>query len=80
MTSGELARTLGEGGWREIVRTPEQQAEHDRWVAECLAASAAERKQWRDDAMKNPIWYAVHFVFQTRLWKEYRADRKARGQ
>ena len=75
MTSGELARTLGTGSWREIVRTPEQQAEHDQWVAECLAASAAQRKERRDEAMKNPIWRGLHWLFQTGVWKDYKADR-----
>ncbi len=74
LTQAGLARTLGERNWREIVRTPEQQAEHDRWVAECLAASAAERKQWRDDAMRNPVWRTFHWLFQTRVWKDYKAD------
>lgn len=76
LTQGELTQTLGSGDWREIVRTPEQQAEHDRWVAECLAQSAAERKQWRDEAMRNPIWRGVHWLFQTQVWKDYRADQK----
>ncbi len=74
LTSTELARTLGSGGWREIIRTPEQQAEYDRWVAECLAESAAERKQRRDEAMQNPVWRTIHWLFQTRVWKDYKAD------
>lgn len=78
MTSVQVKAELARGDWKAIVRTPEQQAEYDRWVEECLAASAAERKQWRDEAMKNPVWRTVHWLFQTPVWKEYKAEQKAK--
>lgn len=76
LTSSELARTVEGGDWKAIVRTPEQQIEHDAWEAEILAQSAAERKQRRDDAMANPVWRTAHWLFRTALWCEYKADQR----
>lgn len=77
LTQSEMARTLETGDWKAIIRTPEQQAEQDAFVAECLAASAAERRQRRDDAMKNPIWRTFHWALQTDVWLAYKADQVA---
>lgn len=76
LSASELARTVKGGDWKAIVRTPEQQAEHEAWVAEVLAQSAAERKERRDAAMANPIWRTAHWLFRTALWREYKADQR----
>lgn len=76
LSSAQLSAGIARGDWKAIIRTPEQQAEYDSWVEECLAASAAERRQWRDEAMQNPIWRTVHWLLQTKVWKDYKADQK----
>ena len=74
MTQSDVNRAVASGGWKAIVRTPEQQAEYDEWVAESLAQTAAERRQWRDYAMKNPAIRVLNWIFQTNVWKSYKAD------
>lgn len=77
LSQSQLDATLATGGWKAIVRTPEQQAEHDAWVAETMAQSAAERRQRRDEAMRNPVWRTIHWAFQTDVWRAYKADQAA---
>lgn len=77
MTQSDLDAKLAEGGWKAIVMTPEQQAENDAWATEIMAQSAAERRQRRYEAMRNPVWRTIHWAFQTDVWRAYKADQVA---
>lgn len=73
LTATELSQALASGHYKPIKRTKKQQREHDEWVASIKAARAAERVIEVEDATRTRMGRLFHWLFQTSIWKEYKA-------